>query len=372
MAVENDWLSAIRGHVRQYRQDIGAQRKQWEQARANPQNTIIDWNEVDPANWDGSRILYTTLGGNLRQITASDIATFKLNRDNFFEKFNRKLGGIKAQQVIDFAASTPLEYKNQDNNYKSDIDKARREITQCIPVSAVNGVVRFITNASPESQRKSHTVVVEFLGFNYALNKVLANSGNDKEILKAVKEMTKGYLKFNCDCGRHQYFFRYLATVGNWNHGQGETGYPKIRNPNMKGVACKHVLRVMSDIVNSGVVQRFLVQHLTKYSKARTSTNLGKKQVQELAKRKRTTRVKTTKEIREERRTRRQLAKARQEIKQKVKTIEKKRKVAPPKKMAVKSRRYSPKIENNIASIMSISGKTRQEVIDFMGLEKNA
>lgn len=37
----------------------------------------------------------------------------------------------------------------------------------------------------------------------------------------------------------------YLNTVAGTVLGRKEGGFPKIRNPNMTGVACKHILRVM-------------------------------------------------------------------------------------------------------------------------------
>lgn len=43
-----------------------------------------------------------------------------------------------------------------------------------------------------------------------------------------------------------------------------ETGFPKIRNPNLVGVACKHVLRVMSEIEGGNAVQAFLARAIEK------------------------------------------------------------------------------------------------------------
>lgn len=47
------------------------------------------------------------------------------------------------------------------------------------------------------------------------------------------------------------FFFRYIATAGNFHAGRPEHGYPKIRNPQLIGVACKHVVRVMGELESS-------------------------------------------------------------------------------------------------------------------------
>ncbi|EPA1084307.1 phage tail protein, partial [Escherichia coli] len=52
---------------------------------------------------------------------------------------------------------------------------------------------------------------------------------------------------FDCDCGRHQYWYRYIATAGNFALAPPkEYAFPKIRNPNLKGIACKHVIHAMT------------------------------------------------------------------------------------------------------------------------------
>lgn len=76
--------------------------------------------------------------------------------------------------------------------------------------------------------------------------------------------MRRGHLSFDCDCERHRYFFRYIATIGGFNAGRDETGYPKIRNPGLKGVACKHVLRVMAELQSSAAILHFIEKAMAK------------------------------------------------------------------------------------------------------------
>lgn len=59
-----------------------------------------------------------------------------------------------------------------------------------------------------------------------------------------------------------------MSTIGNYNAGRAENGYPKIRNPGLIGIACKHVLRVMAEIEGAGLVQGFLSRAIEKGRKS--------------------------------------------------------------------------------------------------------
>jgi hypothetical protein len=119
-----------------------------------------------------------------------------------------------------------------------------------------------MTNAGPDSDVSRHHVMVEFTGYP---EQVIA--GEDTAQRAAWKLRKKG-IRFNCDCMRHRYWYRYLASVGNYNAGPREDGFPKIRNPNLVGVACKHVLRVMSEIDAGNAVQMFLARAIEKGRKS--------------------------------------------------------------------------------------------------------
>lgn len=109
--------------------------------------------------------------------------------------------------------------------------------------------MHFITNAGPNSDVARHHVHVQFLDFDAAVG---ASPNDPKKLGKLV---TAGRLLFDCDCGRHTFWYRYIATIGKFNTGRPETGFPKIRNPKLMGVACKHVLRTMHVILKDQAVQ---------------------------------------------------------------------------------------------------------------------
>lgn len=230
-----------------------------DQARRNNAATLLNPSEVR-GEYDANRMLSTTLGGVKRLMTHDDLAAFRKNASIAGKKF---VGGITARQVIDQSLSV-------------DRDRARKEITWAIPAFGSmnqkgNLAVRFNTDASGKHGASRHYVQVEFIGFQTAIT-----SGAHAP-LKAARLMAQEKIRFDCDCGRHTFWYRYISTIGNFNAGRAEAAYPKIRNPNMAGVGCKHVLRVMAQIEGDSYVLQFLARAIEnvrkKGEKARTQTS---------------------------------------------------------------------------------------------------
>jgi len=293
------WLGKVSGHVsaanRHFREDE-RQRKDAEKNR----NIILTEREVRGL-WDANRVLLTTLGGKPRPITADDLAVFRRNMEIARKRLG-KTQGITARQVIDLASSNPLNYEASKKLYASDIEKARSEITMAMPVSANNGTVRFMTNAGPGSEVSRHTVIVRFNEWDSACADLASTwfwSKTSPE--KVARKLLKTKLAFDCDCGRHRYFFRYIASIGGFAAGRKETGYPKIRNPNLNGVACKHVLRVMAEIDSGrGVTLGFITKHLAKASEYQAKSQMTQKQAEKALKDLEPAAVQTTAEKRRE------------------------------------------------------------------------
>jgi len=78
--------------------------------------------------------------------------------------------------------------------------------------------------------------------------------GEGGKYLLAAKQATTGRVSFDCNCGRYIYWFHYLASIGGFDIEPHEDVFPKIRNPRLKGCACKHVLKTML-VMNSMAVQ---------------------------------------------------------------------------------------------------------------------
>ena len=294
------WLGKISGHVKEYDKNYSEYVRQHKLAEQQPiESNILLTREQMRRPWDVSRVLYTTLGGKARPITADDIVKFRQNVKALNKNFK---DGITPRQVINLSSTNPLVYVSAANEinggpppkYRSDIDKARKEITMAVPVSAHKGVIRFLTNAGKDSKKTRHTVIVELLGWNAALGEVAGAKFNDIQTVKrAANRMRKGYIKFDCDCERHRYFFRYLASVGGFAYGkQQEEGYPKIRNPGLNGVACKHVLRVMAELESSNTCLNWLTKHLNNATEDTPRTATKQKDAEAALKSHKPTRIK--------------------------------------------------------------------------------
>lgn len=201
-------------------------------ARRQAASTILNPSEVS-GDYDAGRLLQTSLRGEIRNLTLDDLRAFQQNVQRLNQKFK---GGITAQGVIDLSLA-------------ADRERANKEIRMSVPASIQGGKVHFITNAGPNSDASRHHVHVRFLDFDAAVG---ASPNDPKKLGKLV---AGGRLEFDCDCGRHTFWYRYMATIGKYNTGRNETGFPKIRNPKLAGVACKHVLRTMHIVLKDSAVQ---------------------------------------------------------------------------------------------------------------------
>ena len=271
------WLPKLRGSAGEAKARAAEDAKQRREAEKSPKSVILSKRDIQ-GEYDAYRALQTTLGGARRNITADDLEAFRQNMRMLQGRIN--VAGITAQQVLDLAASHPL--KNPRNPKDAgDLDRAGKEINFAVPVAAAVPAqasdsldVRFMTNAGPKSKVTRHHVVVRFHGYGNAARLIMATpttqqppKGKLSKVVtpkQAAVQMRAAGLAFDCDCERTRFFLRYLATAGGYNAGRPEHGYPKIRNPGLQGVACKHVLRVMIEIVQSAAVLNFLERVLAK------------------------------------------------------------------------------------------------------------
>lgn len=186
-----------------------------------------------PKGTTANGMLELTFGKDKRQVsqtlTDENLLTFVKNIERAADRF---AGGITPQQVINW--SLPI-----------DRERATKQIHLAVPMTRKAGTVKFMTNAGPDSKDTHHFVYVELLGFGNALS-----GAREKGILSVKKYIVEQGIRFTCDCGRHRYYYNYIAGLGNYHLGAKETRYPFIRNEKLAGLACKHVLRVMQWITS--------------------------------------------------------------------------------------------------------------------------
>ncbi|EXB47296.1 hypothetical protein J522_1947 [Acinetobacter baumannii 146457] len=189
-------------------------------------------------DYDVEKVLFTTLGQQKgdrpRRITRDDILAFQ---DNILLLKDQYKKGITIQNIINLSLA-------------DDIDRANEQIYLAVPISRKSGLVHFLTNAGPNSKVQNHHVEVEFSNFNSVVFDI------KKEAISTVKNrLANGKIRFECDCERHTFWYRYMATIGGYGLGRQEGGFPKVRNPHLSGVACKHVLRVAKWITSPAGIQ---------------------------------------------------------------------------------------------------------------------
>lgn len=238
-----DWLGKLRGSLKEARQILEADKRAREAADRAPNSIILSPEMVAGGKWDAAKVLHTTLGGQRRSLTPDDLAAFRHNIRLLQGRLGR--GGITARQVIDLSGSYLAPGVGTDRQ------RAQREIHHAIPAGFNRGELHVITDAGGQTPHVTrHHVLIQFPLFDVAVNDANLTPK------QAAQWLLKQPLKYDCDCGRHRFFFRFVSTSGNFNAGRPEHGYPKIRNPQLIGVACKHVIRVMTEV--DGLNSRFV------------------------------------------------------------------------------------------------------------------
>lgn len=238
--VDLTWLK-IKGSTQEARSRAEADRQQREAEGAASKSVILNARDVE-GEYDAERVLTTTLNGVERVLTHDDLAAFRQNIRTVQKHFK---SGLRARQVLDLSR-------------KIDLERANTQIHMAVPLAASaepagsGALVRFMTNAGPDSKDQRHHVLVNFTAYAAAAS---GARGNAKDSANWLRRQP---LKIECDCGRWRYWYRYVATIGQFNAGRDETGFPKIRNPDLHGVACKHLLRVMHVIESSPILLSFL------------------------------------------------------------------------------------------------------------------
>lgn len=109
------------------------------------------------------------------------------------------------------------------------------------------------------NSKPSYQVKIRLEEWNSAVTSSTAN------YLMAARAVATGKISIECPCGRHQYWYRYLATIGGFAIAPEERDFPKIRNPGLKGCCCKHVLKVLR-VLRSSTIHALLAKEMERQS----------------------------------------------------------------------------------------------------------
>ena len=185
-----------------------------------------------------ARMLMTTLGGQLRPITAKDLVKF---RASVAQLGNKARQGLTAREALSLSRAI-------------DIERAKREIAFSLPARLQAGTIQFVTDSGPRSKVTRHHVGIQFAQYSAAL----ARPGTTTQAAQWLAN--ESALRFECDCEHFRYVLRFCATSGGWVLNRPEHGFPKLKNPMLDGACCKHLARVLTDIQSSIGLRKRIAQ----------------------------------------------------------------------------------------------------------------
>ncbi|HEY3591729.1 MAG TPA: phage tail protein [Buttiauxella sp.] len=184
--------------------------------------------------------------------TADDLKAFDKSRQKHKARHAGSASGIMYSQLVASALKIDVDRANNRTGDDTGITNAN--------MTGIRGnVATFRVKASRASVHQEHRVQIRLEEWDDHLTE---SDHSPQAYQKAMKAVCAGRVSFDCDCGRHQYWYRYMATVGNYALAPPkEFAYPKIRNKQLKGTSCKHVLKVMV-MLQSSIWQRLLARQM--------------------------------------------------------------------------------------------------------------
>lgn len=166
------------------------------------------------------------------EFTVDDLKRFDQMRKQY-KKRGAGLAGVTYSELVAKSAETRVDRA-------SNRSKDRRGVSQAQLLKLRANVATIKVKASDISDHQHHKVDVRFEEWDERMGDA---DGSDRGYASAARKACAGRMSINCSCGDHQYRYRYMATLGNYCLSPPkEFAYPKITNPNLTGLACKHVL----------------------------------------------------------------------------------------------------------------------------------
>ena len=171
--------------------------------------------------------------GKTVKYSLADLKSFSIKLEKSKKRNQKKINGIPLFQL-------------EKVSWREDKVRMQTQIKNATLYRIFRDILHFQVTASGESKERYHQVKVR-------LEEWTDNITDPGPWRSKARNAAVGRLSFDCSCGRHQYWFRYLATIGNFALTPKEHGFPKIRNPKLRGCCCKHVLKVLQQLKSPSV-----------------------------------------------------------------------------------------------------------------------
>lgn len=172
------------------------------------------------------------------EFTIDDLKRFVAANEAAQKAYRQEVRGVPLAQL-------------EKNSDPKDVERSKE-----VRTATLYKISKNLLHFSVTGNSKPHYLVrVRLEDWNLALHST-ANP------LISARMAATGRISFDCACGRHQYWYRYLTNIGGFDvNPPKEQDFPKIRNPGLKGCCCKHVLKVLR-VLKSNTVHAVLAKEL--------------------------------------------------------------------------------------------------------------
>lgn len=195
---------------------------------------------------DGAKVDEKEGGGNY---TADELKAFRKMMQKAQKEYDQGNAGAPVKQLIAQTRSADVRRANQQIRYSRLYQVRGNMLKFQVPASGENGY------------DGSYQVRVRLEGWNAMLV-------SGKKWKSAAKGAANGRVSIDCQCGRHQFWYRYLAGVGGYAvTPPQEKDFPKLRNPSLDGACCKHVVKTLQTL-QSPTVQGVLADEMERQADA--------------------------------------------------------------------------------------------------------
>lgn len=212
-----------------------------------------------------------------------DLKRFQKKIDQTTKKNGREKG-VSVDQLL--SVSRPDDIQRANGTYISKPGQWNGSLKRgAARLYQVNGgVLQFSVLASSESKKTVHQVRIRLEAWN---DQILNTRANPQT---AAKNAVNGLVSVDCNCERHQFWYRYLAGIGGYAITPPlEKDFPKIKNPRLKGACCKHVIAAFQVlktptylVIISGHIKK--QREKTGFGDSRQARNLTKEETRALTK----------------------------------------------------------------------------------------
>jgi len=151
--------------------------------------------------------------------------------------------GINIKNALDM--SLDVDFKRNKEELSSVYS---RTLTQ-------RGIFIFTVKASGKHKFNEYGVAKDFIAKKQDVH--IWWDLNKTEDMTAEEILLNAPIKFECSCGRHSYWFRYIATKVNASLGLQEHRFPQRNNKELKGLLCKHMIRTIDVIRRKSFLNTF-------------------------------------------------------------------------------------------------------------------